>query len=72
MGDPWAKVDESIITSVQSAEEIIATSFEDNFCQNLEEKKELFEPLPDSSTYLANLGLLLTTTIPIKHSKNDD
>jgi hypothetical protein len=69
MDDAWAKVDSTILASVQSPEaESRVTSFEDNFCfRDSETKKELiqtkFEPLPDSSTYLANLGKLLYNTL---------
>lgn len=51
MGDPWANEDQSIVQYPSGQ------SFEDNFCRTTESLKT-FEPLPDSSSYLSNLGLL--------------
>ena len=58
MGDPWAKIDEIIVQSpCIPLDESKIPSFEDDFCRTKDTLKT-FEPLPDSSSYIANLGML--------------
>jgi hypothetical protein len=63
MDDPWTStIDGNIITSNESTE--FPLHFDNNFCPSADSKdnivdsfKASFHPLPDSSTYLANLGI---------------
>ena len=60
MEDPWEKVDSATL-----AGEPIPEVFDDNFRPDSVEtaKSTLFERLPDSSQYLANLGVYWTVDI---------
>lgn len=64
MGDPWTNGDRENLPSTDLISDSTSQVFDDNFnptepqqsTTTLQHKHDSFEPLPDSSTYLSNLG----------------
>lgn len=75
MDDPWKNIDSTVSARLEISEDR-CTNFSDSFCPqsvettDVDSSKLPFEKLPDSSQYLANLGVLIFLINGIGSKKN--